>query len=308
MVKLLIAGSAFRTERHIAYFRSIGAETVCCEREDGVLPDEAYEADAVICNWLFKHHPIEQFHNLKFIQLLSAGTDRVPLDYISAHGIVLCNARGVYSIPMAEFAVSGVLQLIKHTAVFCEQKKACIWNKLRDLTELSEKKVLIVGAGSVGSETAKRFSAFTDEVCGVDVFVPAHYQWFKEIFDISKLDEVLADADVVVLTLPLTDETRHLFNKARFFAMKQNAIFVNIARGGVADETALIEALNGHLSGAVLDVFEQEPLPADSPFWKMENVILTPHNSFVSDRNDKRLWTLCQKNFEKYLMQSEDDR
>lgn len=298
---LLIAGSDFRSQEYLEYFNSLGIETICTEREDGILSQEAYCVDAVICNWLFVHHQIERFGNLKYIQLLSAGTDRVPIQYTAEKHIVVNNARGVYSIPMAEFAVSGVLQLIKHTDVFLEQKKACLWSKQRNITELNGRKILIVGAGSVGTETAKRFSAFTDEVYGVDVYVPAHHPWFKEIYDISKLNVALSDADVVVLTLPLTEETRHLFDKAQFCSMKQGAIFVNIARGGVVDETALIAALNDQLYGAVLDVFEQEPLPADSPFWKLEHVILTPHNSFVSDQNNRRMWELCKKNLESYL-------
>lgn len=304
-MKLLIAGSAFRSEENIQYFSELGIETICVEREDGALSDEAYEADAVICNWLFVHHQIEKFRNLKYIQLLSAGLDRVPVEYIKEHGILLNNARGVYSIPMAEFAVSGVLQLIKHAPIFFEQKKSRKWDKQRDLTELSGKKVLIIGAGSVGTETAKRFSAFTDEVYGVDVFVPEHFEWFRKILDISRLDEALADSDVVVLTLPLTDGTRHLFDNSRFAAMKHGAIFVNIARGGVVDENALSEALNGQLYGAVLDVFEQEPLSSDSPLWKLDNTILSPHNSFVSDQNNKRLWALLCRNIENFIKKSE---
>ena len=304
-MKLLIAGSAFRSEENIQYFSELGIETICVEREDGALSDEAYEADAVICNWLFVHHQIEKFRNLKYIQLLSAGLDRVPVEYIKEHGIILNNARGVYSIPMAEFAVSGVLQLIKHAPIFFEQKKSRKWDKQRDLTELSGKKVLIIGAGSVGTETAKRFSAFTDEVYGVDVFVPEHFEWFRKILDISRLDEALADSDVVVLTLPLTDGTRHLFDNSRFAAMKHGAIFVNIARGGVVDENALSEALNGQLYGAVLDVFEQEPLSSDSPLWKLDNTILSPHNSFVSDQNNKRLWALLCRNIENFIKKSE---
>lgn len=305
-MRLLIAGSAFQKDEHIRFFNALGIETICIDREDETLNDEVYNADAVICNWLFVHHDIKRFTNLRYIQLLSAGTDRVPIVYIKEHNIVLNNARGVYSIPMAEFVVSGVLQLIKHSSFFYEQKRACIWEKKRDITELSNKKILIVGAGSVGSETAKRFAAFTDEVYGIDVYVPKKYNWFKDIFDISKLNQMLADSDIVILTLPLNDKTYHLFNKKQFSFMKRGAILVNIARGGVVDENALIDALDGYLSGAVLDVFEQEPLSADSPFWKMDNVILSPHNSFVSDQNNKRLWELCKKNIEAFLGKSGD--
>ena len=116
------------------------------------------------------------------------------------------------------------------------------------------------------------------------------------MYGLDKLDMAIANADVVVLTLPLTDETKHLFNKERFGKMKNGAVLVNIARGAVVDTGALIEALNSKLGGAVLDVFEEEPLNENSPLWDLENVIITPHNSFVGEGNKERLWEVIVKN------------
>ena len=299
-MKMLITGFTNNIKKYIDYFNNYGVKTIFCEREDGVLCEEAYSVDAVICNWLFVHHPIELFNNLKYIQLLSAGTDRVPIDYIKEKEIALYTARNVYSIPMAEFAVSGVLTIIKHINKFYEQQKDCVWRKHRDIGELYNKRVLIVGTGSVGNEVAKRFSAFTDYVYGVDKVIPIQHQYFRDIMDISRLNDELSISDIVILTLPMTSETFHLFNKERFLHMKQDSILVNIARGGLVDEEELIEALNGHLYGAVLDVFEQEPLSPVSSLWKLDNVVLSPHNSFVSDQNSDRLLELCRSNFETY--------
>ena len=115
----------------------------------------------------------------------------------------------------------------------------------------------------------------------------------------EKLDEVLSWSDVVILTIALTTQTQHLFDRARFEKMKSGAILVNMARGAIVDTDALLWALENRLGGAVLDVFEEEPLQADSPLWRSPNVVLTPHNSYASDGNRQRLFHLIMNNLEK---------
>ncbi len=294
-MKLLITGAYSWTQAQKQTLQDMGWELIFTEREDGDLPAEAYEAEAVVCNWLFVHQDIRHFPNLKKIQLLSAGLDRVPLNDIREKGIALFNARGVYSIPMAEFAVGGVLQLYKGSRFFSENQKNRIWAKKRDLLELFGQRVLVVGTGSVGYETAKRFRAFTEAVYGVDLY-PTADPVYQRVFPLDQLDDQLALSDVVILTLPLTDQTRGMFNRARLGRMKPGAVLVNIARGGIVDENALCEALDDRLYGAVVDVFSSEPLCADSPLWSRENLILSPHNSFVSQGNGGRMWEVIIKN------------
>ena len=220
------------------------------------------------------------------------------MDYVKAHGIEIHNARGVYSIPMAEFALSSVLQLYKQAAFFRENQKRHLWEKHRGLLELSGKNVLIVGCGSVGNECTKRFKAFDCNITGVDLF-PREDSLYSEILPLEKLDATLKTADIVVLTLPLTEQTRHLINDSRFSLLKDGAVLVNIARGAVVDTEALIKHID-RLGGAVLDVFEEEPLIDNSPFWGKPNVILTPHNSFVGEGNGERLRENIIKNLEVY--------
>lgn len=294
-MKLLITGAFSWTEEMKQILRNAGWELIFTQREDSELPAEAYEAEAAVCNWLFVNHDIRKFPNLKTVQLLSAGLDRVPLEYIREQGISLYNARGVYSVPMAEFAVAGVLQLYKGSRFFAENQKTHRWEKKRDLLELFGKRVCVVGTGSVGSETARRFRAFTDEVYGVDLY-PTENAVFQNIFHLKNLDEQLKVSDIVILTLPLTDETRGMFDRTRFALMKSGAVLVNIARGGIVDEAALLEAVDTKLLGAVMDVFSVEPLSPDSPLWDKENVIISPHNSFVSQGNDRRMWDVIRKN------------
>lgn len=296
-MKILLTGAFPWTADQINILKNLGYEILFVEREDSVLSNEEKAVDFVICNWLFVHHNIEEFKNLKYIQLLSAGSDRVPINYIADHNIKMWNARGVYSVPMAEFVISGVLQILKLSRFFYKNQMEARWEKNRDLLELSDMRVLIVGAGSVGIEVAKRFKAFTDYVRGVDL-TALRISYFDDVVPIERLQSELSIADVVVVTLPLTKETKHLFNAEMFNEMKENSIFVNIARGGLVDECALLEALNTKLRGAVLDVFEEEPLPVTSDFWQRENVILSPHNSFVSNGNNKRMWELIYQNVE----------
>ena len=298
-MKLLVTGALKCLPSDMILFESLGHKVIFMQDEKGELPCNAEEIEGVICNGLFLHHPIEQFKNLEFIQLTSAGYDRVPMDYVKEHNIKIFNARGVYSIPMAEFAMGGVLQLYKQSRFFYNNQKKHTWEKHRELLELSGKKVCIVGCGSVGNECAKRFKAFGCSVTGVDI-APYQNEQYDIMLPLEKLDLVLEGADIVVLTLPLTEETHHLFDKTKFEKMKNGAILVNISRGATVDTKAMIDALDTKLGGAVLDVFETEPLPSDSPLWNMENVIITPHNSFVGEGNNERLRKIIKSNLEMF--------
>ena len=246
--------------------------------------------DAVVCNGLFLYNPIEQFTSLRLIQLTSAGLDRVPLDYIRTHNIELHNAAGVYSIPMAEFAIGGILQLYKHSRFFAENQVQHKWKKHRGLLELSGKRVCILGCGDVGREIAKRLKAFGCRITGVNRTVRTLPD-FDDVLPLDKLTDAAARCDILICCIALTPETHGIVSKEVFDQLPANAIFVNVARGALADGAAMTAWLQscGH---AVLDVFEEEPLPETSTLWNMENVILTPHNSFVGDGNRTRLWEL----------------
>ena len=297
-MKLLITGAWKCTSEQLNQIEAMGHSIVFMQNEKDELPCSYEEVEGVICNGLFLSHLIEKFISLRYIQLTSAGFDRLPMDYVQAHGIAIHNARGVYSIPMAEFAIGGVLQLYKQSGFFYENQKKSAWEKHRGVLELYEKTVCIVGCGNVGTECAKRFQAFGCKVLGVDLY-PREDNAYEKIYSLSSLDEALLQSDVVVLTFPLTEETWHMMNEQRFAKMKDGSVLVNIARGAVVDEQALVRALDEKLLGAVLDVFEEEPLSADNLLWKKTNVILTPHNSFVGDGNGERLYRVVLENLKK---------
>ena len=298
-MKLLVTGAFNATDEQLDKLSELGYEIMRQQDERGKPECDFSEADAVICNGLFLYHDISEFKSLKVIQLTSAGLDRMPLEEIRKRNIALFNARGVYSVPMAEFALAGVLNLYKHLNSFYENQKQHLWQKDRQLSELCGKTVAIVGCGSVGTECAKRFKAFDTKIISVDVFNHCN-KIYDEFCHISNIGSVLGEADIVILTLPLTDKTRGLFNGGMFSQFKDGSVLVNISRGAVVNEADLAAVLeSGKLSGAVLDVFETEPLDGGSPLWDMPNVIISPHNSFVSGNNGARLFALAYDNLKK---------
>lgn len=281
--------------------RALGYTVYFMQQEHEDLPLLASDVDVTVCNGLFLNHDINDFTHLKFIQLTSAGFDRVPVDLIKARGIELFNARGVYSMPMAEWAIFKVLEHYKQGWFFYQEQIAGRWTKHRGLREIAGIRVAVVGAGNVGQEVAKRFQAFGAETTGFDVHthetVGFHHMALTET-----LQECIGEFDVVVITAPLLPSTRGLISREVLKSMKVNAVIINIARGGLVDQQALIEVfLQRPDLYAALDVFEEEPLPLSSPLWKMTNVAISPHNSFVSDGNNKRMFDVIYTNLKNFL-------
>lgn len=305
-MNILLTGAFKYSEDNLCKIGTMGFDIDFLQYEsDKVEHPEKY--DAVICNGLFLHNNIEAFSRLKYIQLTSAGYDRVPMEYIKAHGIEIHNARGVYSIPMAEWTVLKTLELYKKSRTFYKNQSDVVWEKQRGLAELYGKNVTIVGCGSIGTEAAKRFKAFGVHIIGVDLFEPAG-QYYDEFVHISRLNDALEKTDVLVLTLPLTDETYHLIDAECFEIMKSNAVLINISRGKVVDEIALTDALKEkRIGGATLDVFEEEPLDKSSLLWEMDNVIITPHNSFVGDGNHERMFEVIINNLKGVALNENHD-
>lgn len=293
-MKILLTGACKYTEEHLSQIKALGYDVDFIQYESDSIDCQKY--DGVVCNGLFLHHSIESFTNLKFIQLTSAGYDRVPLDYIKENNIKIFNAAGVYSIPIAEHAVLKILEFYKKSRAFYEKQKRKEWDKERNILELHGKKVAIIGCGNIGGEIAKRLKAFGTEITAVDIHSVSN-EYVDRFENIENLKEVLKKSDIVILTLPLTDSTRGLINRECFSVINRNCLLVNVSRGAVINQADLIDALqDGKIAGAALDVFEDEPLPQNNPLWDMENVIITPHNSFVGEGNKDRLFRVILGN------------
>ena len=291
-MNVLVTGAFQLNSKELAELEAVGHK-VFVHPDERIPVEQPERYEAVVCNGLFLYSPIEHFTSLRLIQLTRAGFDRVPLDYIRTHGIELHNAAGVYSVPMAEFAVCGILQLYKQSRFFAANQAQHKWEKHRGLLELSGKRVCILGCGDVGCEIAKRLHAFGCHITGVNRTVRVLPD-FDEVLPLDKLAETAAACDILVCCIALTPKTCGIVSEEIFDCLHDGAVFVNVARGALADEAALTKWLqNG--GRAVLDVFEEEPLPESSPLWEMENVLLTPHNSFVGEGNRARLWRCIQE-------------
>jgi len=293
MGNLLITGSAQPNKEFLSKLEIDGwSVTVHQQEKEQVLNPEIYEA--VICNGLFLYNDIRDFRNLKTIQLTSAGLDRVPTDYINLRGIKLFNARGVYSKPMAEWVVGVILNHYKKFYDFYGQQAKHEWAKIRNLQELSGKNIAIIGAGNIGSEVAKRLQAFDAYIVGYDVksFGNPYFTTVKNIGEFLP-----QEFDIVILTAPHTEQTHHLIDKEVLNHFKSGSLLINMSRGGLIDEEALLEVLTERTDiTAILDVFEREPLSVDSKLWDMLNIHIFPHNSFVGENNVKRLHDAILKN------------
>lgn len=300
-MNLLLTGCFKYSESQLKELASLGYDIHFMQQEAEALPLAASEVDATVCNGLFLSHPFEDFTRLKFIQLTSAGFDRVPVDEIKAQGCELWNARGVYSTPMAEWALFRVLEHYKQGWFFRKEQEAGRWTKHRGLREIAGTRVAVVGAGNVGQEVVKRFRAMGATTAGFDIHTNAT-DGFDEMMLTASLLEHVGEMDVVVVTAPLLPSTKGLISREVLKSMKQDAVLVNIARGGLIDQQAMIEVLSERQDlYAALDVFEEEPLAADAPLWKMENVAVSPHNSFVSNGNNKRMFEVMKRNLKAFI-------
>lgn len=298
-MKLLVTGALKLNDKELCTLREIAGDVTFLQDERVETDIDVSDFEAVICNSLFVNNDIDKFSSLKYIQLTSAGTDRVPMEKITEKGISLQTARGVYSIPMAEWAMCKALDHVKQTAFFAENQKNKAWEKSRSLSELYGKNVCIVGFGSIGTECGKRFHAFGCHVTAVDIF-PIESSYIEKYVNVSNLKDSVKDADITILTLPLSSMTKGIIDKDVLSSMKEKSLLINIARGGLVDEAALIETLESGRIYAALDVFETEPLDETSPLWSFPNAEISPHNSFVSDGNDKRLKDLIFENLKTY--------
>lgn len=294
-MNILITHALSATQDELQQLAQLGLTiTVHPDERVPVVHPEQYEA--VICNGLFQFHDIRLFSNLRFIQLTSAGMDRLPMDAIRARGIRVFNAAGVYAVPMAEWTILALLEIYRSARFFLENQAARNWEKNRSLEELCGKTACIVGFGAYGQEVARRLGAFGVRRIVVNRTL-YHGPLAEASFPLSCLDEVLPQVDLVILALALTPQTQHVLGRRQLALMRPDAVIVNAARGALVDEAALIEALaENRLRGAALDVFEAEPLPLGSPLWADPRVYVFPHNAFAGNGTHRRMMEVVARN------------
>ncbi len=244
---------------------------------------------------------IGQAKNLKWIMVISAGMDRMPFKAIAKTDILVTNARGIHQTPMAEYTIAMMLQVGRKTKMLIKQEQESVWNRKLTMTELKGKTLGVLGAGAIGTEIARLSKAFGMKTIGMNRS-GRKVEFFDHIVTFDNMDSILTEADFLVSVLPQTAETKELLNYQSFVKMKNDAVFINIGRGTVINENDLIQALkSSEIAHAVLDVFEEEPLPSSHPLWEMDQVTVTPHISGISPGYQPRAVEIFEENLKVFL-------
>ena len=301
-ITLVIHG--VETAEQIPGIDRISADTrILCAPDLASLQHHLPEADALL-GWNFRATELQQawplVNRLRWIQWGGAGVDAVLFPELVASDVQLTNARGVFDRAMAEYTLGLILSFGKDFFETYTAQREHRWSYR--LTELmAGRSVLVVGVGSIGREIARTLKRMDFVVSGVGRSARGADPDFGDIHGVSDLNTFLPEADYVVLITPLTPETRGLFGAEQFSAMKSSARFINLGRGELVDEGALLEALQGgQIAGAGLDVFCTEPLPTESPLWDLDNVIVSPHISGDYRGHQEAMAGIFLENFERF--------
>lgn len=263
------------------------------------------EADVLVVSGFWRNDLLDIAPKLKFIQSIGAGYDQFPLDTLRERGIRLASARGVNTAAVSEHAMAHVLAFVRHIHTGRDLQREHHWRgMLSDLSkredELGNKTMLIIGLGGIGSRLSKLAKAFDMRVIATKRNPATAEGAADEVHTPDKLAELLPQADFVVLTCPLTPETEKLIDANAFGLMKESAYLINMARGRCVDEPAMLEALRSStIAGAGIDHFWDEPLLADSPFWDLENVLITPHTGGETRMYEDNVIDILLENLER---------
>ncbi len=263
------------------------------------------EFDVLSVSMLWRNEFIARAPRLAFIQSISAGTDQYARDALAAAGIRLASAQGVNAEAVAQHAMALILALTRQLHLARDNQARRHWRgMISDLSqredELTGKTLLIVGLGRIGARLATMARAFGMRTIATKRDVSSGADAADAVFPQSRLPELLPQADVVALTCPLTPETERLIGAQALAAMKPSAILVNVARGRVVDEPALVEALAGkRIAAAGIDCTVEEPLPAASPLWALDNALITPHTAGETRRYEDNVIDLLVENLDR---------
>ena len=260
-------------------------------------------SEAEIIFGLPRPNQLKMAEKLRWLQLISAGAEGyIDLNLYKNKDILLTNSRGVYSLPMAEHVFAMILAHNRNIQEYALLKKDKSWNKVLDTKDLYGSTIGIIGLGDIGIEVAKRAKAWGVRVLALKRTPSKKQDYVDELYLGQEIDDLLRQSDYIVLSLPATKKTKGIISEEKLRIMKPNAFLVNVGRGQLIDQEALIKALsNNWIGGAGLDVMTPEPLPYDSPLWELPNVIITQHSSYMSRGNNKRRFEMFIENLRRYL-------
>lgn len=242
----------------------------------------------------------DHLDDVAWVQALSSGVNHYDLDRLERDGIALTNVAGIHARPIAQQVIGYMLMFERNLLMAVHQQHRGVWERFSG-GELGDRTVGIVGLGAIGSQVASYARTFGIEVVGTKRDADVDLPDVDRVYPPEALPEVLAVADYLVLACPLTDETRGLIDRDAMRILPGDAIVINIARGGVIEESDLANALqSGHLRGAALDVFEEEPLPSDSVLWDLSNVVITPHMAGSTPHYWERCVDVFLEHYDRY--------
>jgi phosphoglycerate dehydrogenase-like enzyme len=262
---------------------------------------EAHGIDARFASQEF----LERASNVRWVQAMSAGVDRyMGIEALKDERVVLTNMRGAHGPAIADHSFAMLLTLTRNLRVYADRQARGEWKRggaEPSATALAGQTMLVVGLGGIGSEVAVRAHGFGMRVIATRRTSGERPSYVERVGKPEELLELLGEADVVAVCVPLTSETERLFDARAFAALKPGAILINIARGKVVDTAALLAALDsGQLGGACLDVTDPEPLPAEHALWRAKNVVITPHVAADAQLTDERSWELLRDNLRRF--------
>lgn len=280
----------------------MGLDFDVIEETDKVIDPSQY--DVVFGANHVKRLGLDKFTNLKWIQSSYAGFNNLPIEAWKARGILITNAKDVFSEPIAEYVILYILMYYKRALEVYQNQVKHHWDRLEN-RELENQNICIVGIGSIGQAIHRRLQGFNVHLIGVNS-QGRSVEGFDQIYPVSELKTALAMSDVVIITLPLNEQTENLFSDDVLRAMKPEALLINVGRGKIIDEEALVDALiSNRLGACVLDVMAVEPLSIDSPLWDAKHLLITPHNSGTGALTLERLYTIFEQNLYRYVHQEE---
>jgi len=262
-------------------------------------------AEVFVGSGLWRNEYLEVAPNLRYVHVGAAGYDNFDVAAIRARGIRLCNSSGVNRNAVADHGMALILSLSRQLHTARDRQGNAQWrDMISDIPkredELAGKTLLIYGLGGIGEKLARRAKAFDMPVIGIKRDTANRHDNVDALHGPDQFLGALAKADVVALTCPLTDQTRGLMDQAALAAMKPSAYLINLARGAVVDEGALVAALADHqIAGAGLDVFDPEPLPSRSKLWGFENVVITPHTGGETQAYEKNVIDILAENLKR---------
>jgi len=267
---------------------------------------EAMAAARTADGWIGKLNTalLESAPHLRWLQAPSISLESVLFPDLIASDVTLTNMRNIYNDHIANHVLALFLALCRDLPRLMRRQVEGVWTphdaiRVRDPAEMT---VLVIGLGGIGGEVVRRLAVFGASIIGVDPKVETAPPGVSELARPAQLPDLLPDADAVIICAPQTPETTGLFDAAMFRRMRQDAFFINIGRGKIVRLAALEMALaEGWIAGAALDVFETEPLPRDSPLWKMENVIVTPHSADAGPHTDARRLAVVLENVRRFV-------